>query len=81
MEQWNELAGGQATATTQPCELPRHEPSFEVERILMMDFASTPARAKGVAPTVSREEGHAESVVARPLKASPSPTADGLDKM
>jgi hypothetical protein len=47
----------------------------------MMDFASTPAHAKGVAPTISHEEGRVESVVARPLKASPPPTTNGVDKM
>jgi hypothetical protein len=48
---------------------------------LMMDFTSTQARAKGVAPTTSCEESHTEAVAARPLKASPPPTVDGVDKM
>jgi hypothetical protein len=52
-----------------------------VERILMMDFTSTPARTKGVAPTVSLEEGHTESAAARSPKASPLPTTDGVEKM
>jgi hypothetical protein len=47
----------------------------------MMDFASTPAHAKGVAPAASREEGGAEAAVARHLNASSLPTADGVDKM
>jgi hypothetical protein len=47
----------------------------------MMDFASSPARAKGAAPAASREEGRAQAVVARPPKASPPPTVDGVDKM
>jgi hypothetical protein len=47
----------------------------------MMDFASTQARGKGVTPTASREEGHTEVAVASPPKASPLPTADGVDKM
>jgi hypothetical protein len=47
----------------------------------MMDFTSTQARAKGVAPTTSCEESHTEAVAARPLKASPPPTVDGVDKM
>jgi hypothetical protein len=34
----------------------------------MMDFASTQARAKGVTPTASREEGHTEAATARPQK-------------
>jgi hypothetical protein len=47
----------------------------------MMDYVSTPAWAQGLAPTVSREEGHAEATMARPPKASPPPTTDGVDKM
>jgi hypothetical protein len=35
----------------------------------------------GVASTASREESHTGVVAARPLKASPPPTADGVDKM
>jgi hypothetical protein len=56
-----------------PCELPQHESSLRPERILMMDFASTQAQAKGVAPTAIREEGHTEAVATRPPKASPPP--------
>jgi hypothetical protein len=66
---------------TLPNELPRHEPSLGVERILMIDFACTQAQAKGVAPTASREEGHTEAAAARPPKASPPPTAVSVDKM
>jgi hypothetical protein len=47
----------------------------------MMDFASTPARAKGVAPTISCEESRIESATSRPSKASPLPTTNGVDKM
>jgi hypothetical protein len=47
----------------------------------MMDYVSTPARAKGVAPTASREEGHTKAAAARSLKASPLSTIDGVDKM
>jgi hypothetical protein len=55
--QWqNEPADGQAAATAQPCEPRWHKPSLRVERILMMDYASTQAQAKGVAPTASHEE-------------------------
>jgi hypothetical protein len=46
-----------------------------------MDFASTQARAKGVTPTATCEEGHTEAVAASPPKASPPPTADGVDRM
>jgi hypothetical protein len=41
----------------QPRMSPRHEPALEAERILMVDFASTQARAKEVAPSTSREGG------------------------
>jgi hypothetical protein len=47
----------------------------------MMDFASAHARAKGLAPTASCEERHIEAIAARLPKASPTPTADGVDKM
>jgi hypothetical protein len=49
--------------------------------MLMMDDIITLAQAKGVAPPASREEGHTKVAAARPLKASPPPTADGVDKM
>jgi hypothetical protein len=47
----------------------------------MVHFASTQAQAKGVAPTVSSEEGYTEAAMSRPPKSSPLPTADGADKM
>jgi hypothetical protein len=47
----------------------------------MMDFASTLAHTKGVAPTTSREEGGTEATAARPLRALPPPTTDRVDKM
>jgi hypothetical protein len=52
-----------------------------VERNLMMDYASTQARAKGVVPNANHEEGHTEAAVARRPKASPLPTIDRVDKM
>jgi hypothetical protein len=81
VERWNELAGGQATTAAQLRELPRHDPSLWVERILMMDYASTQSLAKGVVPTAGYEDGHTEATTAKPLKASPLPTTDGVDKM
>jgi hypothetical protein len=77
----NELADGQAATTVQPCEPSRHKPSLGVERILMIDFSSTPTHTKGVAPTTNREEGHTKTAVAGLPKALPPPTADGVDKM
>jgi hypothetical protein len=47
----------------------------------MVDYASTHARAKGVAPTGSQEEGHTKATATMPPKASPPPTADGVNKM
>jgi hypothetical protein len=47
----------------------------------MVDVASTQARAKGVAPFASREGGQTEAGAAKPMSASPLPTADGVDKM
>jgi hypothetical protein len=47
----------------------------------MMDFASTQARAKEVAPPSRREGGQTEAAVAKPLNASPPLTADRVDKL
>jgi hypothetical protein len=73
-QEQNEVVSGQAAATARP-----HEPSLGAERILIIDLASTQARAKGVAPTASCEEGHTEAAAARPPKASPPPTANEVD--
>jgi hypothetical protein len=81
VQQRDELAGGQATIMTQSREPSRHKPSPGVDRILMMDFTSTPAHTKGVAPTANHEEGCAEAARAKHPKASPPPIADGVDKM
>jgi hypothetical protein len=81
VQQQNELARGQLATTTQPPKPLRHEPSLRWERILIMDFVSTLACAKGVAPTASREEGRTVVAMARPSKASPPLTADGVARM
>jgi hypothetical protein len=47
----------QATITFQLHVPPRRVPTHEAERILMVDFASTQAQAKEVAPPASREGG------------------------
>jgi hypothetical protein len=47
----------------------------------MMDFTSTQAQVKGVAPTASLDEGYTEVDATKSPKASPSPTPDGVDKM
>jgi hypothetical protein len=85
VQRQNKIAGGQATAAAWLREPPWYEPSLEEERILMMDYVSTPSRAKGVDPPppllMSCEEGHTEATAARPPKASSPPTIDGVDKM
>jgi hypothetical protein len=62
-------------------ESPRHEPVLEAEIILMVDFISTQARAKGEAPSASREGSHTEPAAAEPLSASSPPTTDGVDRL
>jgi hypothetical protein len=69
----------QAMMTILPWQVaPRHEPLLGEERILMIDYAPVRARGKGEAPTASGEGGQA---AAQALNASPSPTADGVDKL
>jgi hypothetical protein len=70
----------QAATAVQPHAPPRHEPTLEAERILIMDFTST-AQAKEVAPPASHEGSQTEATAAKPLSASPPLTADGVDKM
>jgi hypothetical protein len=47
----------------------------------MVNFASTQARAKEVAPSTSHEEGETKAIAVKPLSTSPPLTADGVDKM
>jgi hypothetical protein len=54
---------------------------LEAERILMVDFASTQAWAKDVAPTASHVGGQTEAAMAKPLSTSPLLTVSGVDKM
>jgi hypothetical protein len=60
---------------------PQREPTLEAERILMVDVASTQARAKEVAPPASHEGSRSEATTAKPLSASPPLTTDGVDMM
>jgi hypothetical protein len=46
-----------------------------------MDFTSTQAQDKEVAPPASREGDQTEAVAAKPLSASPPLTTDRVDKM
>jgi hypothetical protein len=54
---------------------------LKVERVLMVDFTSTQAWAKVVAPPLSCEGGQTEATTAKPWSASPPLTTDGFDKM
>jgi hypothetical protein len=47
----------------------------------MMDFASTHAQAKEVAPSSSHDGGPTEAAAAKPTSTSPLPIADGVDKL
>jgi hypothetical protein len=71
----------QATTVALPHVSPRHEPTLEVERILVVDFASTQDRAKEVAPSTSCEGDQTEAIAAKPPSTSPPLTVDGVDKM
>jgi hypothetical protein len=44
-------------AAARPHEPLWREPTLEVERILMVDFTATQARAKGVTPSANHEGG------------------------
>jgi hypothetical protein len=77
----SKLAGKQAATAVQLHALPWHEPALKTERILMVDFGSTQARAKEVAPPANREEGQADTAIAKSPSASLSLTTDGVDKM
>jgi hypothetical protein len=65
----------------QPCMPPRHDPMLEVERIFMVGFASTHARAKEEAPTASHEGGQDGATENGTLSASLSLPADRVDNM
>jgi hypothetical protein len=80
-QRWSRLADEQATTVDMPHKSPWHEPALETERILMVDFASTHARTKEVAPSVSHEGGQAEVAVAKLLNTSPAPTINGVDRL
>jgi hypothetical protein len=54
---------------------------LEVERFLIMGFASTQARAKEVPPPASHEGGKDEAIATKPLRTPPLLTIDRVDKM
>jgi hypothetical protein len=47
----------------------------------MVDYTSTQARAKGVAPSTSREGSQVGATTVEPLNASSPPTTDGVDRL
>jgi hypothetical protein len=47
----------------------------------MVDYASTQAQAKGLAPSASRVGSQVEAAVAEPLNASSPTTADRVDRL
>jgi hypothetical protein len=51
----------------------------EAERILMVDFTATQARAKGATPSANREGGHTGAMATKTRSALLSPTANGVD--
>jgi hypothetical protein len=55
----------------QPHASPRCEPTLEAERILMVDFTSTQAQGKEVAPPISHERGQAKDAVVKPSSSPP----------
>jgi hypothetical protein len=77
----SKLTDKQVATAAQPCVSPRHKPMLEVERILIIDFASRHARAKEVAVSTSREGGQTKAAATKPLSTSPLLTADGVEKM
>jgi hypothetical protein len=54
---------------------------LEAKRILMVDFASTQAQAKEVAPPASHEGGQDKATMTKPLSTLPPLTIDEVDKM
>jgi hypothetical protein len=53
---------------------------LEVERILMVHFTATQARAEGVALSTDLEGGQTKAATAKLLNAFPPPTIDGVDR-
>jgi hypothetical protein len=54
---------------------------IETERILVVDFSSTQAQAKEMAPPVRRGEAQVMAAGAKSLSTPPLLTADRVDKM
>jgi hypothetical protein len=77
----SKLTGKQATTAVQPNTPPRHEPTLEMERVLMVDYASTQAQDKELAHPANRAEAQADASMVKSPSASPSLTTDGLDRM
>jgi hypothetical protein len=72
------LAGGWAITAVWPDAPPSCESILGTERVLMLDFTSTQALAKELAPPICQREARAK---ANSASTSPPLTADGLDRM
>jgi hypothetical protein len=64
-----------------PHEPPRHEPVLELERMIMVDLATTQAQTKGASPSINRKESQTEAITAKPLNVLLPPPADRVDKL
>jgi hypothetical protein len=64
-----------------PLTPPWREPAPEAERILMVDFTATQARAKGAAPSANSEGGQTGAAATKTPSVLPSPTTDREDRM
>jgi hypothetical protein len=79
---WNKLTGKQMTVVALLLEPSRREPAPEAERILIVYFAATQARAKGAAPSANCEGGgQTGDAVTKTLSALPPSITDGVDNM
>jgi hypothetical protein len=56
-------------------------PHSRWRRIVMVEFASTQTRVKGVVPSTNCEGSHTEATAVEPLNASPPPTTDEANKL
>jgi hypothetical protein len=75
------LTGKQTATAVQLDAQLRCDPVLKTERILMVDFIPTQAKAKELAPPVRRGETQAEATVAKSLSTPPPLTVDGVDMM
>jgi hypothetical protein len=75
------LTEKQTATVVQPDTPPRCEPALKTERFLMVDFTSTQAQAKEMAPPVHREEAQGGAIGAKSQSTLPPLIIDGVDMM